>query len=97
MSFFVVFVAAAIFIPLGRSLKRDKPGGFQQMMELLFDGLYNMIEDAVGPGAGKRFLPLIASIRRSRAGSWAFGSAGAVRPVGSLEDHAGMVCSSRGD
>ena len=34
MSFFVVFLCAAIFIPLGRSLKKDKPGSFQQMMEL---------------------------------------------------------------
>ncbi len=61
MSIFVVVVCALIFIPLGRSLKKDRPGGFQQMMELLYEGLYNMIEDAVGHGAGKRFLPLIAS------------------------------------
>ena len=31
------------------------------MMELLFEGLYNMIEDLIGHGAGRRFLPLIGS------------------------------------
>lgn len=61
MAIFVLFVSALVFIPLSRTLKRDKPGKFQQMMELLFEGLYNMIEDLVGHGAGRRFLPLIGS------------------------------------
>ena len=59
MAFFVVGVVALIVIPLSRSLKKKDPGWVQQLAELLVGGLANMLEDTIGPGAARRFLPLI--------------------------------------
>jgi F-type H+-transporting ATPase subunit a len=61
MSLFVVALCAVIFVPFSRSLKKEDPGYFQQMLEVLFQSLSRMIDEAVGEGASKRFLPLIAS------------------------------------
>jgi F-type H+-transporting ATPase subunit a len=44
-----------------RSLDRERPGKLQQALELVFEALYNMIEDTVGHGAAKRYLPFIAT------------------------------------
>lgn len=59
MALFVVTVSAAIFIPFSRRLDRDDPGPVQQFLEVLVEGLRNMIDEVIGEGASKRFLPLI--------------------------------------
>lgn len=62
MAFAVVAVVALIAIPLNRSLRKKDPGWVQQIAELLVGSLANMIEDTVGPGAARRFLPLIGGL-----------------------------------
>lgn len=62
MSLFVMLVCAAIFVPLRFALKKEKPGKLQQMMELLVEGLDDMLEDVVGHGAGRRYLPFVGSL-----------------------------------
>ena len=61
MSMFVVVLCIAFFVPIGRRLKRDQPGTVQQLAELFVQGVGGMIDDVVGPGAGKRFLPFIGT------------------------------------
>jgi F-type H+-transporting ATPase subunit a len=59
MAGFVVCVVAAVLIPVSRKLSVDKPGMLQQVLELVISGLEGLIDDVVGHGFGKRFLPLI--------------------------------------
>lgn len=59
MAFFVVFLVALLTIPLRSRLRKRDPGWFQQLMELVTQSLSNMLEDIIGHGAGRRFLPLI--------------------------------------
>jgi len=62
MSIFVMLLCAAIFIPLRFRLSKERPGKFQQMLELLVEGLESLIEDVVGHGAARRYLPLIGAL-----------------------------------
>ena len=61
MSVFVVTVLLAVFIPVGLSLREEKPGRFQVMLEQLVGGLHGMIEAQVGHGAGDRYLAVIGA------------------------------------
>jgi len=62
MSIFVMVLLAAIFIPMRFLLKKEKPGKFQQMLELVVEGLDSLLEDVIGHGAGRRYLPLIGAL-----------------------------------
>jgi F-type H+-transporting ATPase subunit a len=62
MAGLVVVLIAAVLIPISRSLSVEKPGKGQQMMELLVSGLEELIDDVVGHGFGKRFLPFIGGL-----------------------------------
>lgn len=62
MSIFVMLACAAIFIPLRATLRKEKPGKFQQLMELLVEGLDGLLEDVVGHGAGRRYLPFVGAL-----------------------------------
>jgi F-type H+-transporting ATPase subunit a len=62
MSILVVIVVAAILIPISRKLSVESPGKLQSMLELLITGLQDLIEDVVGHGMGKRFLPFIGGL-----------------------------------
>jgi F-type H+-transporting ATPase subunit a len=62
MSLLVMLVIAAIFIPLRFTLKKEKPGKVQQMMELLVEGISDLLEDVVGHGATRRYLPFIGGL-----------------------------------
>lgn len=62
MSIFVMVVCAAVFIPMRFALKTENPGKFQQMLELLVQGLESLIDDVVGHGAGRRYLPIIGAL-----------------------------------
>jgi F-type H+-transporting ATPase subunit a len=61
MSILVVSVIALLLIPISRKLSVEKPGTLQSMLEVLITGLDDLIEDVVGHGMGKRFLPIICS------------------------------------
>jgi F-type H+-transporting ATPase subunit a len=55
----LVLVLSLIFFPLiTRNLSRDNPGPAQQILELVVEGLRNLLHDVVGHGA-ERFLYII--------------------------------------
>ncbi len=62
MSILVVSVIALLLIPVSRKLSVETPGKLQSMLEVLITGLNDLIEDVVGHGTGKRFLPIICSL-----------------------------------
>lgn len=62
MGCFVVAVVAAVFIPVGRSLSLDKPSKLQQMLELFVEAFSGLMEDVIGPGAAKRFMPMVGAL-----------------------------------
>jgi F-type H+-transporting ATPase subunit a len=62
MTVFAVLLVAAILIPISRRLSVTSPGKLQQMLELLVSGLEGLVEDVVGHGSGKRFLPFIGGL-----------------------------------
>lgn len=62
MSFFVLLLISAIFVPMRFRLSKERPGKFQQLMELLVEGLRGMLDDVVGHGAGKRYVPFMGAL-----------------------------------
>lgn len=57
----LVFVLCAILFPLAsRSISRDNPGPMQHMLELVVQGLKDMLHDIVGHG-GEKYLKIIAA------------------------------------
>jgi F-type H+-transporting ATPase subunit a len=62
MAVLVVIIVAAIAIPLSKRLSVESPGRTQQVFEVLITGLLELIEDVVGHGYGKRFLPFIMGL-----------------------------------
>jgi len=62
MAALVVIIVAAIAIPLSKRLSVESPGRTQQVFEVLITGLLELIEDVVGHGYGKRFLPFIMGL-----------------------------------
>lgn len=61
MALFVVTVIAVVFLPLRRTFSLETPGRLQQVMELIVKALYDLIEDNVGHGGGKRYLPFVGA------------------------------------
>ncbi len=61
MALFVLALIAALVVPLRFRLRRSEPGWFQQLFELIVGGLSNLLDDVIGEGAARRFLPLIGS------------------------------------
>jgi F-type H+-transporting ATPase subunit a len=62
MAVLAVVLIAAVLIPISRRLSVENPGKGQQMLELLVSGLEELIDDVVGHGFGKRFLPFIGGL-----------------------------------
>jgi F-type H+-transporting ATPase subunit a len=62
MALLVVFLIALIVIPVSRRLSVENPGKLQSVLETLIVGLEDLIEDVVGHGMGKRFLPIICAL-----------------------------------
>ena len=60
MALFVFVVVTVLGVTVSRGLRKDDPGKFQQMIELLLLWLRSLLEDTIGEG-GSRHLPLIAS------------------------------------
>ncbi|REJ74653.1 MAG: ATP synthase F0 subunit A [Acidobacteria bacterium] len=59
MSLFVFVVVCVLGGVLRLRMRRTEPGWFQQLFEIIVQALSNMLEDVIGHGAAKRFLPLI--------------------------------------
>ena len=62
MAMLVVVLVGAVLIPVSRRLSVDSPGKLQQVLELVISGLEDLIDDVVGHGFGKRFLPFIGGL-----------------------------------
>lgn len=62
MGLFIVAVVAAVFVPLSRRLSLERPGKLQQMLELFVETFAGLLEDVIGPGAAKRFMPFIGAL-----------------------------------
>ena len=61
MGLFVLVLISAVFIPVGRRLSLDRPGKLQQLLEMVVLGLKGLMDDVVGHGAAKRFMPMIGT------------------------------------
>lgn len=62
MAVLAVLLIAVVLIAISRRLSVETPGKAQQMLELLVSGLEGLIDDVVGHGFGKRFLPFIGGL-----------------------------------
>ena len=62
MALFVATLIAVVFIPLRSRLKLENPGKFQQILELVVLALRNLMEDVIGHGAARRFMPMIGAL-----------------------------------
>lgn len=62
MAMLAVALIAAVLIPVSRRLSVDSPGKLQQVLELLLKGLEDLIEEVVGHGWGRPFLPFILGL-----------------------------------
>ncbi len=53
----------AVFFPLAaRRYRREKPGGVQNFLEMIVEGIRSLIEDIIGQGAQKKYLPMIGTL-----------------------------------
>jgi F-type H+-transporting ATPase subunit a len=62
MAMLAVALIAAVLIPVSRRLSVGSPGKVQQVLELLLKGLEDLIEEVVGHGWGRPFLPFILGL-----------------------------------
>ena len=62
MGLLVAAVVAALLIPLRSRLSLDRPGKLQQMLELFVETFAELLEDIIGHGAAKRFMPMIGAL-----------------------------------
>jgi F-type H+-transporting ATPase subunit a len=61
MALFVLAVITLLVVPLRRGLSLENPGKLQQIMELVVKAIYDLIEDNVGHGGGRRYLPFVGT------------------------------------
>lgn len=61
MALVLMAAVSALVVPLRGRLKRRDPGWLQQVLETVVESLSTMIDDVVGEGAAKRYLPIIGS------------------------------------
>lgn len=59
MALLVLVISLVVFPLATRRLSKDRPGGFQQFLELVVTGLKELLEDIIGHGASERFLYII--------------------------------------
>src|SRR6202162_3671937 len=53
----------AVFFPLAaRRFRRERPGGVQNFLEMIVEGIRSLIEDVIGHGAQKKYLPMIGAL-----------------------------------
>jgi F-type H+-transporting ATPase subunit a len=62
MALLVVVIVAVLLIWARRSYSLERPSTLQQGLELLLSGLSNLMEDVIGHGRGKDFVPFVAGL-----------------------------------
>lgn len=61
MALMILVFCAVVFIPMRFRLKKEKPGKVQQILELFVEGIEGMLDDVIGHGASRRYLPIIGA------------------------------------
>lgn len=59
MSALVLLISCIVFPLATRRLSKEHPGGFQQLLEVVVQGLKGLLRDIIGPHKGEAFLPII--------------------------------------
>jgi F-type H+-transporting ATPase subunit a len=54
-------IIAVLFPLAARRYDKDRPGGVQNFLEMIVDGIRGLLEDVIGHGAGKKYLPVIGT------------------------------------
>ncbi|MCG6961917.1 MAG: F0F1 ATP synthase subunit A [Acidobacteria bacterium] len=62
MAMLAVVVIAALLIPVKRKLSVEHPSHLQQSLELVVHGLQSLLDDVIGEGLGKTFLPFVGAL-----------------------------------
>jgi F-type H+-transporting ATPase subunit a len=62
MALLVVGLVTLLVIPVSRRLSVETPSKLQQVFEMLVSGVHSMVEEVVGHGSGRRFMPFILSL-----------------------------------
>jgi F-type H+-transporting ATPase subunit a len=61
MSLVVLGIISALVIPVRLRLSKENPGTLQQLLETVVQALANMIDDVVGEGSARKYLPFIGA------------------------------------
>lgn len=59
MAGLVVLLSAIIFPLASRSFRKENPGTFQQILEVIVQGLRGLLDEVVGHGAGQKYVSII--------------------------------------
>jgi len=59
IAWFIVVMSAVIFIPMSRTFSVDKPGKFQQLLEIGVESINAMLDGFIGHG-GRKYFPVMA-------------------------------------
>jgi F-type H+-transporting ATPase subunit a len=58
----LLLLVFAVFFPLAaRRYRRERPGGVQNFLEMIVEGIRSLIEDVIGHGAQMKYLPIIGA------------------------------------
>lgn len=58
----LVLLLFALFFPMAaRRYRKERPGGVQTFLEMVVAGLRDLLDDVIGHGAEKRYLPIIGT------------------------------------
>ncbi|HKF43878.1 MAG TPA: F0F1 ATP synthase subunit A [Thermoanaerobaculia bacterium] len=61
MTLLLLFLFAVFFPLAARRYRREKPGGVQNFLEMIVEGIRSLIEDVIGHGASKKYLNIIGA------------------------------------
>ena len=61
MTLLLLLVFAAFFPLAARRYRRERPGGVQNFLEMIVEGIRSLISDVIGNGAEKKYLPIIGA------------------------------------
>lgn len=58
----LLLLVFAVFFPIAaRRYRRERPGGVQNFLEMIVEGIRSLISDVIGHGAEKKYLPIIGA------------------------------------
>jgi len=58
----LLLVVFAVFFPVAaRRYRRERPGGVQNFLEMIVEGIRSLLSDVIGHGAEKKYLPIIGA------------------------------------